>query len=208
MSVLGDFPVLAPGAGEIAAKGADGEDVAAGQKMVQGFLLHRVDVGSDRLAIDNQAQRPLQVAADATFARCVGRHCTPMFAGCALDVAFLERAAEQRRVEHRSPRRTWVGARLSAAATNVLRDQASLPSIIAHFCPRCDCLLEFKFSSCPFVPSRLPVKKNVHRKGAKARRDTKKTKRASACAEALDCHLIVPNSNDYAGCNKGRNLYP
>jgi len=44
VTILGNSPVLAPGAGEVAAVGSDGENLGTGKEVVQRFFLDRIEM--------------------------------------------------------------------------------------------------------------------------------------------------------------------
>lgn len=84
MLVLRNVPVLAPPAGEIATERAEGENLRAWPEVMQRLFLDGIDVNRNSLAVDEQVQRAIHVAAHTALAQLTGRQCAPMFARCAL----------------------------------------------------------------------------------------------------------------------------
>src|SRR5690554_1920417 len=90
---LGDLRVLAPGTGEIAADRPYRKDLALGQKMIERLLLDGIDLNRDCPAIDDQPQRPFQIAAHTTLTACPRSKRTPVLTGSTLDVSLTQRPA-------------------------------------------------------------------------------------------------------------------
>ena len=64
---LGNIPVLAEGAFEIAADCANGEDPCFGEKVVQRFLFHGVDMNSARASVNKKIQLAFLVEPDSAL---------------------------------------------------------------------------------------------------------------------------------------------
>ena len=87
---LADLPVLAELAGKVAAHRAHGEDSLRGKEVEQRLFLDGIDVQRSRLAVDDQIQRAIVVAAHAALAHPARLDGAEVLAGSALDVLFLE----------------------------------------------------------------------------------------------------------------------
>jgi hypothetical protein len=66
--LLGDGPVLAKFAGQIAAIGADGDDIGAGLEMIQRFLFDGIDAQSDCLSVSGGIKNAVPIDPDGTDA--------------------------------------------------------------------------------------------------------------------------------------------
>ena len=84
---LRDLPILAVEAAQHAAGRCEGEGRAAGEKMKQGLLLHRIDVKRARVAVDHRVQGAVLVDLVAAMAAIAGREQTVVRTDLALDVA-------------------------------------------------------------------------------------------------------------------------
>lgn len=90
----GRLPVLAEGAEEVAPHGAHGEDAFPGVEVVEGLLLHRVQVKGGRLAVGDQVEPAPEVAPHPALARPPFGNGAVVGAGPALDEAFGKGAEE------------------------------------------------------------------------------------------------------------------
>ncbi len=84
----GRLPVLAEGAEEVAPHGAHGEDAFPGVEVVEGLLLHRVQVKGGRLAVGDQVEPAPEVAPHPALARPPFGNGAVVGAGPALHVPF------------------------------------------------------------------------------------------------------------------------
>lgn len=91
---LGDLPVLAEGAEKVAPHGAHGEDAFPGVEVVEGLLLHRVQVKGGRLAVGDQVEPTPEVAPHPALPRPALGEGAVVGAGPALDKAFGKGAEE------------------------------------------------------------------------------------------------------------------
>ena len=82
---LGDLPVLAELAAERAAGGGERERRRAGEEMVEGLLLDRIDVDGDRAAVDEAPELAAHVHPGAAAAPLAGLDDAPLGAQEALD---------------------------------------------------------------------------------------------------------------------------
>ncbi len=109
---LGDVPVLAELAGEVAACGAEGEHRRPGQEVVQRLLLHRVDAVAGRATIGRQHDRVVLSGTDEAEPTLPFVQPTVARAEVALDPAVLERMPPRRgpRIGDRLGRSSGLGA--------------------------------------------------------------------------------------------------
>ncbi|MPM48978.1 hypothetical protein SDC9_95705 [bioreactor metagenome] len=84
-----DLPVLAVLAGQIAACGAETEDLRARQEMVERFLLNRIDAESGRASIGGEDELTVLVGSDETEAPLTGAQAAFSGAEVALDATIL-----------------------------------------------------------------------------------------------------------------------
>ena len=87
---LGEVPVLAETACEIAADSADGKDLRAGQEMIQGFLLDRVYIYGGGFSVDEQVKLTFFVLAHPAYAGPTGLDYAPDLTGGTADGFFIQ----------------------------------------------------------------------------------------------------------------------
>ncbi len=92
MLVLRNVPVLAPPAGEIATERAEGENLRAWPEVMQRLFLDGIDVNRNSLAVDEQVQRAIHVAAHTALTSGTRGNGAPVLTGGALDITLVQLA--------------------------------------------------------------------------------------------------------------------